>query len=74
MHCISVWIYRKQKDPVIFGWIFLYMEKSIFQLVIWMQVFNFWDLKAFAIQPLNDFINQSLVGTGWQRKQDLLVV
>ena len=43
-------------------------------LIVGMQVFDFWYFKAFAIQSFDDFVNQSLIGTGRQGKQNLLVV
>ena len=43
-------------------------------LIVGMQIFDFWNLKALAIQPFDDFVNQSLIGTGRQRKQNLLVM
>ena len=43
-------------------------------LIVGMQIFDFWNFKALAIQPFDDFVNQSLIGTGRQRKQNLLVM
>ena len=43
-------------------------------LIVGMQIFDFWNFKALAIQPFDNFVNQSLIGTGRQRKQNLLVM